>query len=772
MSFIGKKPFLYLFSLVFFIYMMRQNDLTLSRGLRHSLRVLSSGDSICNGVSLTESFSSADISRARSFMNNLRSQRGGNPLEDLVLKGNKIEGDDAKDYGMGLLVYIVPWAAFFALSGWLCFIFYINWCCMFGICKNMKCCKCCKLPKNPKKIKLCMGISSVFLVGMLGAAIAGTIFSSKVSTGMKVTYCSTLALFQDLVNGKMEDKWMGMDQIMTSVNDIESKLNSINLGQIGDTSTLTTPYQTTSNDITSLYNDKQGSTLDTPNNINSPATYSPDYITNLQAETDAMQTELDNWNNAILNAKSNINSAATDINNNKNSIINALDSAKNQAQTIVDSVDSVLDTLEDSGKTINDIFTGAGYGIMGIFVANLVLALFATISMIMMGVLKVKFFNKLLHLSWCTVILVTIFCFLLATVFLPSSVVLLEVCGVIDLALNDSTFFDKTLAQVFDSSDTNAKSIAQTCMYGNGDALGDLGIASDIDYFQTIYDQIDNVNQNIPIDADYSVTPPQSVTIKWNQDMVGLYASGYVPDAQTTIDQLKDLNEHTNGNTYSCASVQDTWFLNSINCTASYGYKLTSSDAKDYNLPSATCIGFDVWGTSSGSARYYGTTTFPAGTCTNPNLLYMQNYVTGFATHQDNVKKFFSTDSNSIQSYLTTIYNDQQNFASKVVDFINDIKNVRSQLTSIQDSLIGTDHGLIPNTKCTFIKNDLNNLSDSMCVGFVATMYITSIIMIITSFMAFLSTIMIFCLAKKFSVPESGRNNDKKVVPADYTGKY
>ena len=276
------KPIFLLLGLVLVIYVMRQNDLTITNGFRGSIaRVLQSTGSrpserLCAGVSLEESFSKG------SFLDSLRNQRGGNPLADLVGNGAELDFDVAIDYLKPLLRYTVPWAVFFVISFLLCIGFYLNWCCMFGCCKNVRICKCCKVPKEPKRIKLCMGFTGFFLLGMLGASVAGIIFSTKIPKGMEVTFCSALVAVENLTYGKSSEDWLGMTVIVDHLKKIHHQFNHVvdKLGTATDPSSWETSYDDTVSAIDALYNNWNTKEIDEPNSINnSPVTqYKIEYI--------------------------------------------------------------------------------------------------------------------------------------------------------------------------------------------------------------------------------------------------------------------------------------------------------------------------------------------------------------------------------------------------------------------------------------------------------------------------------------------------------------
>jgi len=773
------KPIFLLLGLVLVIYTMRQNDLSISKGLRGSFkRILQStgrpSAELCTGISLSESFSEGDMKRAQGFMDNLRSQRGGNPLVDLLSSGNKLSGDEAKDYGMPLIKYLAPWLVFLVFSFVLCIGFYVNWCCMFGCCKKVKCCKCCKLPREPKRIKLYMGITGFFLLGMVGASIAGTIFSSKVSKGMEVTYCSALNLVENLVYGKTEEQWLGMTGIVDRINKILIDYDNAlaTLQDIGDPATLDPTYNAALAELNTFYNkwstDPSG-TVAAPNNINTPETYKPEYIQNLgprdtdDTYTNYIKKEIEIWRSTIDTAQDSINTALNTLQDNSGDIKGAMTTGVTTANDIITSVNDVIETLTDSGKTIMNVFKGTGYGIMGIFIANLVLAIFAIVSMILTGILKIKFFNKLLHLNWCIVIILTIFCWLLSSFFLPSSIVMLEACGVIDLALNDQPFFENLLAQFFDAGQSDAKDIALTCMHGNGKALETLGLTSEIDNFKSIYDQFDKVKEYLPLD-DPSGSIPPSVTISLQLWMVEAIKDGVILDSEKTVTQLLNLNKEVNKATASCSAMtpRDTWVINSLNCTTDMGTKWLTSSAPTFDIPAATCLGVNDWeSTSTLATSRYTTTNYP-DSCSNPTRDYIQKSVEGFKVHRDTIKTLFTNIQADLDNNVADKFSD---FSAKIMEFVDDIKVIKDQMTVIEDALIGETNGIIPNVNCNFIQTDLNNLSQAMCYGFVATLYQTAIVLIVTSFMAFFSTIFVFCIAKKFSSSNSEKKGNDKVNP-------
>jgi len=317
--------------------------------------------------------------------------------------------------------------------------------------------------------------------------------------------------------------------------------------------------------------------------------------------------------------------------------------------------------------------------------------------------------------------------------------------------LNDQDFFEQITDKVFSGGSSDAKSILNTCFYGSGLALDELGLTAQLSYFDTIYEQLDKVDEIIPLKGSYTPgSPPPSVVIPPQEFLVNQYLIGELPDSSKTATDLVNLNKVTNKDNYSCSSLRDKWVLNSVNCTDSSYYTFLSTDAADKNVGSKVCLGFvDAWmdPTTKNIDTRYTTSTFPSG-CTDPSLTSVKTLVHGFENNRGDTKTLFT----QIQIDLTDVKNKQKTFSSETIYFIDKIKQVKSDVAALQDALVGEDNGLIPNTNCKFVGTDLRNLQVSMCTGMTASIYQASIVLLVMAVTALFATIFTFCLAKKFSI--------------------
>jgi len=272
--------------------------------------------------------------------------------------------------------------------------------------------------------------------------------------------------------------------------------------------------------------------------------------------------------------------------------------------------------------------------------------------------------------------------------------------------------------------------------------------------FDTIFDNLDTLSGTFDINSN---TPPPSIIIPYQQAMVALWKNGKVVDAPESGIDLATLNVYVNKNQNSCFGYTDTWFLNSINCTGTDS-KFLSSSGNRFDFPNPTCIGFDAWMSPahSASSRYTSGDTTCGTQASLASQVYAQQFVNNFVTNRNTITTIFG----NVETALATVQSKHDIFANSLVAVFQKLRDIKTDLNDISDAIVGPTNGLITNAQCTFIKNDLKSLTDSMCVGFVSSLYQTSVLIILTSFFTLFSTIAVFCLAKRFLAEA-----EKKVSP-------
>jgi len=367
---------------------------------------------------------------------------------------------------------------------------------------------------------------------------------------------------------------------------------------------------------------------------------------------------------------------------------------------------------------------------------------------VMVGVLKIKFFNTLVHLGWCLIYILTMLGFLLAVLTYPLSVVMIEACQVVDAVLNNDAYFEKTMDTA--GPDGVARDAIFTCVRGDGNILDQFDIQSQMGYFDTIFDNLNSISGSFDIDA---TTPMPSFVIPFQYDLIDGFTTGRYIDATATGQDLGLLNFKVDHDSTSCTMMEDVWALNSLNCTSDKGTKFVNADSDASNAGSPTCIGFDQWNLHNINNRY----TVGTFGCLASDVSTAQTLVSRFVTARGQVNTIMT----SVKSDMDNINAAHTAFANSFLSVLHKFRDLRDDLLVMQDSITGPDNGIIANANCKFIGTDLSLLTDSMCVGFISSLYQTSIVIIITSFFTMFSMAAIFCLAKRFLA--QGKN--AKVAP-------
>ena len=396
-------------------------------------------------------------------------------------------------------------------------------------------------------------------------------------------------------------------------------------------------------------------------------------------------------------------------------------------------------------------------------------------------------FNKGIHLSWCIIALLSLLTWILAAVTLPTSLILFEVCDASNLFINNATFFNQTFdkflpAEVTESASspisgvtannlvttsnteddkdssnktiTKARTVLYNCLFAEQNLLAILNVSDTIGIFNNVMHPMDVVSD---LTGTVAVN---SVQIPLQQSSVSSYQTGKTPDAVDVTTDLATLNGLTSKISDSCTTVQDTWVLASSLCTADMGTALASGDVETTNVDSKTCIGLDVWKGKDITKRYTST-QFPS-TCAaiggSDRLTYVRTFVNNFVSDRTTATTLFTNLANK----LNTISTDNDNFIKSAQSATSSYPGLRSVTTDWYTAISDPEEGVFYNSKCTFVRESIQDLRDTMCTGFIVSLFQSAVAIVIISFMSTLSFLMLFCLAKRFVVPEAGKKGTAK----------
>ena len=355
---------------------------------------------------------------------------------------------------------------------------------------------------------------------------------------------------------------------------------------------------------------------------------------------------------------------------------------------------------------------------------------------------------------------------LVSTAIFGVTIFAFEGCDVGTKSLQDPVFFNKTfdkLSSVFDLNDADfirTRGVLYTCMHGDGDLAREFNLRQNIEIFNDIYTTIGQ-NDELAMQALGLISA--SVVIPSTRSLLTQVAEGTIPDSQDTINDLVKLNGFTRSSTNPCTDVDDTWVINSETCETSLGTEFTSSSSDTFNINNPTCIGFDAWtGGSDDIAARYTSTAFPQPTCGDVNgenmHLYLQGYIESLANNREQTQ----TAVNRLLEDLNNVNQVNGQFASELNKIPNSIQNLNNTVASINNMLIGPD-GVITNSNCKFVRNDVETLLDVTCIGIGTTLYKITLVYLILAFVTFVGTLMLFCLAKRFTLATSAEKERSRV---------
>jgi len=359
--------------------------------------------------------------------------------------------------------------------------------------------------------------------------------------------------------------------------------------------------------------------------------------------------------------------------------------------------------------------------------------------------LGVSWVRRVIHFSWCMLGLLMTFTWVLATILWAASLAVNDVCRTADLLIADPEVYNATADKFFPEPEyAYAKSLLYTCLHGDGDILRTLGEREQLAPFESIFLGLANT-ANL---TESVQTVPDSIVIPQKQFEVSQIEAGFVSDDPLTNTDLAKLNSFTHSESNSCTQVEDTWILNSGNCTANLGAIFASSSAAGFNVGNPTCISFDAWGTKQIDVRY-NTNTFPQPTCGliegDDADIGLTNYVDSFVTHRQNVATVFG----NVQTGLTGVETANAEYMDAITAATANTAPVRDQTSQIYPYLGSPETGILPNSYCGFLVETFEWVEDQACVRLLPGIYRQMITLLVAAFMGLFLLPFLFCFSKR-----------------------
>jgi len=414
--------------------------------------------------------------------------------------------------------------------------------------------------------------------------------------------------------------------------------------------------------------------------------------------------------------------------------------------------DNISSDLEGNQDTLSKMIYGVSSVLLGLFIANVVLGVFALFSIVFVY-RGAKAFNKGVHASWCTLGFFMLVGWLVTTLIFAVTVIVSESCDVGNGITKDPVFFNKTFGYIdnafdIEESDFNrTRDVLYTCFHGDGDLAKELNLSSNVADFNQIFTTVDEFST---LASNTIGSLPASAAALVFRAYLNQIKAGTIPDsAQYTAPDLLILNALTRSDTNPCTSVKDAWVLNSQTCTSSLGNTFTSQSSATYNLNSKTCIGENMW-TAAGNNidNRYTSSQFPEFGCPpiggQAMYRYVQRYVRSLAKNraQTNVAV------NRILQDLDKIDVLNNEFKAGTQAVPTEIQSLNAIVVSLFSELTAPN-GIINTVNCKFVRNDFEILLDNACTGLGGNMYQITMVYLVLSFATLAGVSMLFLLAKR-----------------------
>jgi hypothetical protein len=268
------------------------------------------------------------------------------------------------------------------------------------------------------------------------------------------------------------------------------------------------------------------------------------------------------------------------------------------------------------------------------------------------------------------------------------------------------------------------------------------------------------------VSSYYNLSIPDSFVIPIQYAYINLLKTGQLPANAVVAAELVDLNQYTNSqysaSLYSCNDSQDTWQLNSINCTVSEGEIFLSNDSATFDYGSPTCMSFNQYANFQPSDRYNN----KYQSCAAQNNVSYDNFVMGFIGGFQNHLTDMSQVFGDIQNDLDTVNSTNEQFMQEARSLAQPLLAVNSSVLDILN-LVGNDQtGLMSNFNCAFLKSNGQDVIDHLCIAYLPDLFLVSACIVVFTFLALIALFPVYLLEKMFKL-EKKRDGERLVRKSD-----
>ena len=417
------------------------------------------------------------------------------------------------------------------------------------------------------------------------------------------------------------------------------------------------------------------------------------------------------------------------------SVTSALDGFKNTLNDLNTSVDSALGAL-DSPKTVGTMAIQIFYAVaLGLSV----LALVGVVLMTFCDKFKCRY---LMYFACVILFFFGLIGFLIAILFSIIVPVMYWGCDWIGVTIGSAAGFNTNLQGLI--KDANTRNYIAPCLKGgNGDLISAVAPSSAAT-LKNLSSSLTNTNS---FNADQKIADINTA-LSTIQTQIDNFNKGYTPDITDTnaLAALVGISDPANFNTGGCAAAigTDSWPVSNGNnsftpCKISGGTVKLSSDAGCGSrgaimAAATTCKG--CMDTTSIFNAYY-TAVGRGALVTDLNTRYSNgcpSFTTAFGNIWDNYYFNKIPAFTAISARWTTASASVTTITTDLATVNTTMAGVMTSLSSAVDGITNPTFGLIAGLNCLLIGEDINLVVSTLCVSNFNTLYITRLVMGISSF--------------------------------------
>lgn len=432
----------------------------------------------------------------------------------------------------------------------------------------------------------------------------------------------------------------------------------------------------------------------------------------------------------------------------------------NDMNAITDSILAYQRQVEVNVETPQDYLSQTNSFFFAAWSINIFAAILGIFGGISVYLFKLTRMRVLLHVSWCTISILMLAGFILASILVPLGILTMEGCDIYNDIISSKNEF-ATYTEVI-PSDVNFK--LQTCLFGTGDLLVEYGIKNQVDELDNITRSFHKLSKLSEKNSNFSLSSSNILISAWQEEVDSLkngLISDYIDSDNNnsffSIDIFNKWSDYGVSGSFqslSCSETMDNWVFNFSNCT--YETKWISGSNPSYLYGDSVCIPMEDFDSSSFNTRYSSIYSICGSNISDNN----KNYFNSLKNYDTSRRILF----NNIGIDLTNLVASSDNYNEKLLNFNDTIYNFLGNIENFVSNISDPKSGLISSFNCGFLRSSVRDSYNSMCVSLFVPIYYQIVLICTTSLLMFFMSFVTYLAGMRFGKVNKSDEIDKEWV--------